>query len=57
MTPTLRRKLEALAERREEIERQAVRRRGAMLLPTIALMAPVVLLFIIAALPTVIFGR
>jgi Flp pilus assembly protein TadB len=48
---------ELRSERREEVERLAVKRRGAMLIPTIALMAPVVLLFILAALPTVIFGR
>ena len=45
------------AERREDVERQATARRGSMLLPTIAVMAPVVLLFLLAPLPSVIFGR
>jgi Flp pilus assembly protein TadB len=56
-TPLLRASDELRTDRREEVERLAVKRRGAMLIPTIALMAPVVLLFIIAALPTVVFGR
>lgn len=38
-------------ERREELERTATKRRGAMLLPTIIFMAPVVLLFLLAPLP------
>jgi len=44
------------AERREQLEREATRRRGAMLIPTIAIMAPVVLLFVAAPLPSLIFG-
>jgi hypothetical protein len=33
-----------------------VRRRAAMLVPTIAVLAPVMLLFIAAPLPTIVFG-
>jgi Flp pilus assembly protein TadB len=42
--------------RREEVRRSAVRRRAAMLVPTIAVLAPVMLLFIAAPLPTIVFG-
>jgi len=42
--------------RREELRRAATRRRAAMLIPTIAVLAPIMLLFIAAPLPTVIFG-
>ncbi len=42
--------------RREEVRRLAVRRRAAMLVPTIAVLAPVMLLFIAAPLPTIVFG-
>lgn len=38
-------------ERREEMERSATKRRGAMLIPTIVIMAPIVLLFLLAPLP------
>lgn len=41
-------------ERREELERNATKRRGAMLLPTILFMAPIVLLFLIAPLPALL---
>lgn len=44
------------AERREDLERQAVKRRGAMLLPTIVVMAPVVLLWIAAPVPSMVLG-
>lgn len=44
------------AARREDLERDATRRRGAMLLPTIVIMAPVVLVLIAAPLPSVILG-
>ena len=43
-------------ERREDLERTATARRGTMLVPTVLVMAPVVLLFLIAPLPLVIFG-
>ncbi len=45
------------AERRDEVARSAVKRRNAMLVPLLALIAPTMLLFIAAALPHVIFGR
>ncbi len=43
--------------RREEVRRQAVRRRAAMLVPTIGILAPVMLLFIAAPLPTIVLGH
>jgi tight adherence protein C len=53
--------LRALSEdlrdaRREEIRQSATRRRAAMLVPTIAVLAPVMLLFIAAPLPSIVFG-
>lgn len=42
-------------ERREELERTATKRRGAMLIPTILFMAPVVLIFLVAPLPRLLF--
>jgi Flp pilus assembly protein TadB len=53
--------LRALSEdlrdaRREDLRRMATKRRAAMLVPTIAILAPIMLLFIAAPLPTVIFG-
>ena len=44
-------------ERAEEIARRAIRRNSAMLIPLLVLVAPVMLLFVAAALPHVIFGR
>jgi tight adherence protein C len=51
----------ALAEdlretRREEMRRIATRRRAAMLVPTIAVLAPVMLLFVAAPLPSLVLG-
>ena len=43
--------------RREEVRKQAVRRRAAMLLPTIGILAPIMLLFIAAPLPSIVLGR
>jgi tight adherence protein C len=43
--------------RREEIRKQAVRRRAAMLLPTIGILAPIMLLFIAAPLPSIVLGH
>lgn len=43
--------------RREAMRRQATKRRAAMLIPTIAILAPVMLLFIAAPLPSIIFGN
>jgi pilus assembly protein TadC len=53
--------LRALSEdlrdaRREEIRKAATRRRAAMLVPTIAVLAPVMLLFVAAPLPSIVFG-
>jgi tight adherence protein C len=53
--------LRALSEdlrdaRREDLRRIATKRRAAMLIPTIAVLAPIMLLFIAAPLPSVIFG-
>ncbi|HVW34962.1 MAG TPA: type II secretion system F family protein [Acidimicrobiia bacterium] len=45
------------AEQGEEIARRAIRRRSAMLVPLLVLVAPVMLLFVAAGLPHVIFGR
>ena len=42
--------------RREAIERQATRRRATMLVPIIAVLAPVMLLFIAAPLPSIVLG-
>lgn len=51
----------ALAEdvreaRREAVKRNATKRRAAMLVPTIAILAPVMLLFVGAPLPRIVFG-
>jgi tight adherence protein C len=53
--------LRALSEdlrdaRREELRKTATKRRAAMLVPTIAILAPIMLLFIAAPLPSVVFG-
>lgn len=42
--------------RREEMRRMATRRRAAMLVPTIAVLAPVMLLFVAAPLPSLVFS-
>jgi pilus assembly protein TadC len=47
---------EIRAARRESLRREAVRRRAAMLLPTIAVLAPVMLLFVAAPLPSIVTG-
>jgi tight adherence protein C len=44
------------AQRREAVERLAVRRRFEMLVPTVLVMAPVMLLLLAAPIPTLIFG-
>lgn len=43
--------------RREQLHQQAVRRRAAMLVPTIAVLAPIMLLFIAAPLPSIVLGH
>ena len=40
--------------RREQMHKDAVRRRAAMLVPTIAILAPIMLLFIAAPLPSIV---
>lgn len=42
--------------RREAMRRTATKRRAAMLIPTIAILAPVMLLFVAAPLPSIVFG-
>lgn len=42
--------------RRDALHQDAVRRRAAMLLPTIAILAPIMLLFIAAPLPSIVLG-
>lgn len=42
--------------RRESMKRAATRRRAAMLIPTIAILAPVLILFVAAPLPSLITG-
>lgn len=44
-------------ERREELARGAVKRRTAMLLPLLLFIAPVMVLFVGAALPSLVLGR
>jgi Flp pilus assembly protein TadB len=43
--------------RREHLHKEAVRRRAAMLVPTIAILAPIMLLFIAAPIPSVVLGH
>lgn len=47
---------DARETRREAIKRMATRRRAAMLVPTIAILAPVLILFVAAPLPYLITG-
>jgi tight adherence protein C len=42
--------------RRDEMRRTATRRRAAMLLPTIGVLAPIILLFVAAPLPSMVLG-
>ncbi len=42
--------------RREELQRTMARRRVAMVVPLVAVMAPVMILFIAAAIPRIVFG-
>lgn len=44
-------------ERREEIERLGTRRKGAMIIPTLIVMAPVVFLYVVAPIPSFVFGN
>ena len=43
--------------RREQLHKEAVRRRAAMLMPTIGILAPIMLLFIAAPLPSIVLGH
>jgi Flp pilus assembly protein TadB len=43
--------------RREQLHKDAVRRRAAMLVPTIGILAPLMLLFIAAPLPSIVLGH
>ena len=43
-------------DRREDLKKAATRRRATMLVPIIALLAPVMLLFILAPIPRMVFG-
>jgi len=43
--------------RREQLHKDAVKRRATMLVPTIAILAPVMLLFIAAPLPSIVLGN
>lgn len=43
--------------RREQLHKDAVRRRAAMLIPTIGILAPIMLLFIAAPLPAIVLGH
>lgn len=44
-------------QRREEVERSAARRQMSMVLPDLVFMAPVLLLFLLAPVPQLLFGR
>jgi Flp pilus assembly protein TadB len=43
--------------RRAQLHKDAVRRRAAMLIPTIGILAPIMLLFIAAPLPSIVLGH
>src|SRR5690606_19695317 len=43
-------------QRAEAFKRAATKRRAAMLVPIIAILAPVMLLFVAAPLPSIVFG-
>ena len=45
------------SDRREALRRAATKRRAAMLLPVIALLAPILIMFIAAPLPWIVFGE
>jgi hypothetical protein len=42
--------------RREDLRKSATRRRAATLIPTIAVLAPIMILFIAAPIPSIVFG-
>ena len=43
-------------QRREEVERSSARRQMAMIIPDLAFMAPVLLMFLVAPIPRLLFG-
>ena len=47
---------EVRAERRDALLRASVKRRSAMVVPLLVLVAPVMVLFVAAALPSLVFG-
>lgn len=47
---------EMRAQRREEVERAASKRQLTMVIPNVALMAPVMILFLLAPVPRMLFG-
>ncbi len=48
---------EVRSEQREALSRAAVKRRSVMIVPLLLLVAPVMVLFVAAALPSLVFGR
>ncbi len=48
---------EVRAEQREALARRSVKRRTAMVIPLLLLVAPVMVLFVAAALPSLVFGQ
>ena len=42
--------------RREEVERAAAKRQMSMVIPNLVLMAPVMILFLLAPVPRMLFG-
>ncbi|MGH9095482.1 MAG: type II secretion system F family protein [Acidimicrobiales bacterium] len=48
---------ELRALRREEVERSAAKRQMSMVIPNLALMAPVMILFLLAPVPRMLFGQ
>jgi tight adherence protein C len=44
-------------DRRESLRRAATKRRAAMLLPIVALLAPILIMFVAAPLPWIVFGE
>ncbi|MCU4186438.1 type II secretion system F family protein [Acidiferrimicrobium sp. IK] len=48
---------ELRGQRREEVERSAAKRQMSMVIPNLVLMAPVMILFLLAPVPSMIFGH
>lgn len=45
------------SQRREDLRRMATRQRAAMLIPIVLILAPIVLLFVAAPIPSMVFGN